>query len=305
MRHARMCLMFMTASVLVCLSILFFPEVRKLTRSLPREINHPVLGPGFAAIHGAVTFSVGRPFGDPRPGEPRENVAPILIFPLAVKIDGVAFKSSAPDQEATRRGRVRPRMFPLGGLRIEGAKTKSLDHRSLIWPLEEFQGNAAIQDFACHQRTGSLAPGSIAQRKSADGVPLAFEKIKLLFRVRGFGNHLVHTTPQSVQGSVWSYPSRAIPGLICRPVQCASSDSSFNRVSVPLQFTSQVLPPSSENACSKRHEFGVMSEITNRTKMARPFTVSWSKNSPRPFFNSPIVGRLRLPLMLLEKFRLH
>src|SRR5215468_163076 len=138
MRHARMCLTFMTASVLVCLSILFFREVRKLTRGLPSEINHPVLGPGLAAIHGAVTLPVGRPFGDSRPGEPRENLAPILIFPLAVKIDGVAFKSSAPDQKATRRGRVPPRMFPLGGLRIEGAKTESLDHRSLIWSFKEF-----------------------------------------------------------------------------------------------------------------------------------------------------------------------
>jgi hypothetical protein len=48
----------------------------------------------------------------------------------------------------------------------------------------------------------------------------------------------------------------------------------FHRVSVAIQFTSQVLPPSSENACSNRHEFGVMSEITNRTKMARPLSVS-------------------------------
>src|SRR5208282_3967989 len=114
------------------------------------------------------------------PGEPREDVVPSLIFPLAVKIDGVAFKSSAPDQEATRRGRVGPRMFPLRGLRIEGTETEALDHRSLIGTLEEFQGNAAIQDFACRQRAGALAPGPIEQRRAADGVPLAFEKIKLL-----------------------------------------------------------------------------------------------------------------------------
>jgi hypothetical protein len=30
-------------------------------------------------------------------------------------------------------------MFPLGGLRIEGAETEALDHRSLIGSLEEFQ----------------------------------------------------------------------------------------------------------------------------------------------------------------------
>src|SRR5260370_28455292 len=85
-------------------------------------------------------------------------------------------------------------MFPLGGLRIKGAETEAVDHRSLIGSLEEFQGNAAIQDFACRQRAGALSPGSIEQRKAADQVPLAFEKIKLpCLRVRGFGNHIVHT----------------------------------------------------------------------------------------------------------------
>jgi hypothetical protein len=48
-------------------------------------------------------------------------------------------------------------------------------------------------------------------------------------------------------------------------VQCAWPDRSFSRVSVAIQFTSQVLPPSSEKACSKRHESGVMPEMTNRT----------------------------------------
>jgi hypothetical protein len=81
-------------------------------------------------------------------------VVPSLIFPLAVKIDGVAFKSSAPDQEATRRGRVCPRMFPLGGLRIEGAETEALDHRSLIGSLEEFQEGAAIQDLLAFSEPG-------------------------------------------------------------------------------------------------------------------------------------------------------
>src|SRR5215468_11190323 len=63
------------------------------------------------------------------------------------------------------------------------------------------------------------------------------------------------------------------PGLDLPPSQRASSDSFFTRVSVAIQFTSQVLPPSSENACSKRHEFGVMFEITKRTKMDRPLNV--------------------------------
>src|SRR5262245_34150872 len=48
----------------------------------------------------------------------------------------------------------------------------------------------------------------------------------------------------------------------------------FTRVSIAIQFTSQVFPPSSENDCSKRQEFGVMSEIRKRTKIARPLNVS-------------------------------
>src|SRR6266498_2593607 len=90
-------------------------------------------------------------------------------------------------------------------------------------------------------------------------------------------------------------------------IQCALSASSFARVSMAIQFTSQVLPPSSENACSKRHEPGVMSDITNRTRTVRPLGPdgSVSKNSPRPFLNSPIVGWLRVPPLLLAKFRLH
>ena len=46
------------------------------------------------------------------------------------------------------------------------------------------------------------------------------------------------------------------------------------RVSVAIQLVSHVLPPSLENDCSKWQEFGVMSEITNRTRIARPFSVS-------------------------------
>ena len=84
-----------------------------------------------------------------------------------------------------------------------------------------------------------------------------------------------------------------------------SFHSSFTRVSVAIQFTSQVLPPSSENACSNRQEFGEMFDMTNRTKMARPLNVSWSKNSPRPPLNSPIVGWLKAPPLLLAKLRLH
>ncbi len=40
---------------------------------------------------------------------------------------------------------------------------------------------------------------------------------------------------------------------------------SFIRVSIAIQFTSQVFPPSSENDCSNRSESGVIVETTNRT----------------------------------------
>ena len=48
----------------------------------------------------------------------------------------------------------------------------------------------------------------------------------------------------------------------------------FTRVSTAIQFVSQVLPPSSENACSKRQEFAVMSIHTLRTKIIRPLNGS-------------------------------
>jgi hypothetical protein len=41
-------------------------------------------------------------------------------------------------------------------------------------------------------------------------------------------------------------------------------------VSVAIQFTSHVLPPSSEKACSKRHESWAMSDMTNRTRIGPP-----------------------------------
>src|SRR5947208_12185778 len=52
------------------------------------------------------------------------------------------------------------------------------------------------------------------------------------------------------------------------------SDSVFTRSSIAIQFTSHVLPPSSENDCSKRHESGLISETIKRTRMARPLSGS-------------------------------
>ncbi len=45
------------------------------------------------------------------------------------------------------------------------------------------------------------------------------------------------------------------------------------RVRSATKFGSQVLPPSSENACSTWYEFGVMPDQTNRTRMVRPLSV--------------------------------
>ncbi len=87
------------------------------------------------------------------------------------------------------------------------------------------------------------------------------------------------------QPFVKSSPSRGILDRGCGEVQRAFSDSSFARVTFEIQFTSQVLPPSSENDCSKWAEFGVMSDQTYRVRIVLPFNVSWQKNSPRPFLN--------------------
>ena len=56
----------------------------------------------------------------------------------------------------------------------------------------------------------------------------------------------------------------------------AHEPSGLILVSVAIQLISQVLPPSSEKACSKWQELGVISEITNLTSIARPLYVSWS-----------------------------
>jgi hypothetical protein len=46
---------------------------------------------------------------------------------------------------------------------------------------------------------------------------------------------------------------------------------SFTRVSIAIQFTSQVLPPSVENDCSNLHDSGLMSEMMKRTRTGRPY----------------------------------
>ena len=59
-------------------------------------------------------------------------------------------------------------------------------------------------------------------------------------------------------------------------VQCTLSDSSCTRVWSVIQFTSQVLPPLSENDCSKWGVFVVMFVQANRIMMLFPFSMSWA-----------------------------
>src|SRR5580704_3616870 len=54
------------------------------------------------------------------------------------------------------------------------------------------------------------------------------------------------------------------------PCSLLSPARYLTRVSTAIQFTSQVLPPSSENACSKRHDSAEMSDQTFRTITVRP-----------------------------------
>lgn len=51
---------------------------------------------------------------------------------------------------------------------------------------------------------------------------------------------------------------------------CEGALVPFSRVSTATQLSSQVLPPSSEKACSKRMESAVIGVMMNRTTVARP-----------------------------------
>src|SRR5689334_17205408 len=84
----------------------------------------------------------------------------------------------------------------------------------------------------------------------------------------------------------------------------ASGGNQSVRVSVAIQFTSQVAPPSAENACSNRADLVETCVMTNRTRIGLPSNVSSLKNSPRPFAKLPIDGGLISPLRLFAKLRL-
>ena len=77
------------------------------------------------------------------------------------------------------------------------------------------------------------------------------------------------------------------------------------RVSTAIQFTSHDAPPSSENACSKRQDVAVISEITKRTRIGRPSNDSSEWNSPRPSSKDPTAGGLIPPPRMLAEWRLH
>src|SRR6185312_5578280 len=78
----------------------------------------------------------------------------------------------------------------------------------------------------------------------------------------------------------------------------STAASPLTRVSVAIQFTSQVFPPSPEKDCSNRQEFSPVSEITNRTRIVLPFQVSSPTNSPLPWLNAPTVGGSSAPALL-------
>lgn len=67
--------------------------------------------------------------------------------------------------------------------------------------------------------------------------------------------------------------TRCSMNIGCGPSQRALSGSFFTRSSIAIQFTSHVLPPSSENDCSKWHEVGAMSEIKRRHLERSPESV--------------------------------
>src|SRR5436190_16512644 len=82
-----------------------------------------------------------------------------------------------------------------------------------------------------------------------------------------FGNHTDSIFKRHNMKSIGYWSSEDAP---------SSQNPFIYIVSIAIQFISQVLPPSSEKACSKRQESGLMSEMTKRTRIARPLKVSWS-----------------------------
>lgn len=83
----------------------------------------------------------------------------------------------------------------------------------------------------------------------------------------------IATSPPSVEYNLTPVGSQLVPvvHLLLDVGMKLKRDRALapQRVNDAIQFASQVLPPSSENACSSRNDFAVMSEKTKRTKIAR------------------------------------
>ena len=61
-----------------------------------------------------------------------------------------------------------------------------------------------------------------------------------------------------------------------RPALTCAVSYGASRVYLLTQLVSQVLPPSSENACSDCAVSGVIPQMENRTRMVLPLIDSWS-----------------------------
>ena len=103
---------------------------------------------------------------------------------------------------------------------------------------------------------------TVTQAVRSPKLPAHCEALRPRLWARRVARSVDNSVPRARCASVLLHGYRALSG------------PSFSRVSVAIQFVSQVLPPSSENACSKWQESGVTSEMTNRTRMARPLSGS-------------------------------
>src|SRR6516164_3788141 len=77
--------------------------------------------------------------------------------------------------------------------------------------------------------------------------------------------------------------------------------SSPTRAKSTIRTSSHVRPPSLDHDSSKWGEFDAICDQTYRFSSNLPFSVSCTKNSPRPLLNSPTFGSPTLPSLLLAK----
>jgi DNA-binding HxlR family transcriptional regulator len=78
----------------------------------------------------------------------------------------------------------------------------------------------------------------------------------------------LETSPPSVEYNLTAVGAQLVP--VVHLLLDVGLKLKSQRANSASQFASQVLPPSSENACSSRNDLGVMSAKTNRTKIVRP-----------------------------------